>query len=80
MKAMKLEVEKLKEKVEKELADLKKQQTPEMGSGGRESGGRESGHVDLDTEKLENLSNMIQLVNNSLWSELPKIQSKAVKS
>ncbi|XP_011436290.3 CAP-Gly domain-containing linker protein 1 isoform X2 [Magallana gigas] len=76
VKAMKLEVEKLKEKVEKELADLKKQQTPEMGSGGRESGGRESGHVDLDTEKLENLSNMIQLVNNSLWSELPKIQSK----
>lgn len=27
-------------------------------------------------KKLENLSNMIQLVNNSLWSELPKIQSK----
>lgn len=75
VKAMKLEVEKLKEKVEKELADLK-QQNPGMESGGRESGGRESGHVDLDTEKLENLSNMIQLVNNSLWSELPKIQSK----
>lgn len=76
VKAMKLEVEKLKEKVEKELADLKQQQNPGMESGGRESGGRESGHVDLDTEKLENLSNMIQLVNNSLWSELPKIQSK----
>lgn len=76
VKAMKMEVEKLKEKVEKELADLKQQQISGMESGGRESGGRESGHVDLDTEKLENLSNMIQLVNNSLWSELPKIQSK----
>lgn len=76
VKAMKLEVEKLKEKVEKELADLRKQQTSEVENGGRESGGRESGHVDLDTEKIENLSNMIQLVNNSLWSELPKIQSK----
>lgn len=30
VKAMKLEVEKLKEKVEKELADLKQQQTPEV--------------------------------------------------
>lgn len=30
VKAMKLEVEKLKEKVEKELADLKQQQNPEV--------------------------------------------------
>ncbi|XP_062612960.1 uncharacterized protein LOC134274740 isoform X2 [Saccostrea cucullata] len=80
VKTMKSTVDDLinfKKSVEKELAEIKLHQQTD--NGGRESGGRESSHVDLDTDmstKIQKLGDMIQLVNNSLWTELPKIQSK----
>ncbi|XP_048757548.2 uncharacterized protein LOC125667910 isoform X3 [Ostrea edulis] len=83
VKTMKSTVDELleyKKTVEKELADMKLQQSGKSVSGGREAGGREtSPHVDLDTDsvtKLQNMGDMIQVVNNSLWSELPKIRSR----
>ncbi|XP_061191843.1 uncharacterized protein LOC133200114 isoform X2 [Saccostrea echinata] len=80
VKTMKSTVDDLinfKKNVEKELAEIKLHEEP--ASGGQESGGRESSHVDLNTDissKIQKLGDMIQIVNNSLWSELPKIQSK----
>ncbi|XP_022316314.2 uncharacterized protein LOC111120002 isoform X2 [Crassostrea virginica] len=81
VKSMKSEVEKLKDfqkQVEQELAKMKLQKDTEVVSGGRESGGRESSHADLDPDisnKLQNFGERITLVNNSLWLEIPKLQS-----